>query len=173
VHRQTGDVNFDKEVDRTYLSSAEAKMKHPVLKRLLSVQGTSTQSTVVWNPWIAKARALTDLPDQDYLRFVCVETASVRRPQRRLRTSRVDRILELEGCLDSLSRTSSSVVSRTAGSFKFHLTIYGYGRNIPVHRCLLMPSSPKRRGYRLPSWTKKVHEVSDMSWVFCGKRPPR
>ena len=32
-------------------------------------------ASVLWNPWIEKAAALKDLPDNGYLDFVCVETA--------------------------------------------------------------------------------------------------
>ena len=32
---------------------------------------------MVWNPWVEKAAAMADLPDQDYKNFVCVEAGYV------------------------------------------------------------------------------------------------
>jgi len=31
---------------------------------------------VVWNPWIAKARRMTDFGDEEYYGMVCVETTN-------------------------------------------------------------------------------------------------
>lgn len=76
VHRQEGDVVFDREVDRNYKTSAEIRVHDAALNRVLSVRGSGSQCAVVWNPWTEKARALADLPDEDYLRFVCVESAN-------------------------------------------------------------------------------------------------
>jgi D-hexose-6-phosphate mutarotase len=36
-------------------------------------------SSVVWNPWIAKAAALADLGDEEWREFVCVEQANANR----------------------------------------------------------------------------------------------
>ena len=74
--KQSGDVIIDREVDRIYRSSAEVRIKDGALRRVISIQGAGSQSTVVWNPWIEKAHALADLPDEDYPHFVCVETAN-------------------------------------------------------------------------------------------------
>jgi glucose-6-phosphate 1-epimerase len=37
---------------------------------------------VVWNPWVERAAALPDLPDDDYRRMLCVEAAVIERPVR-------------------------------------------------------------------------------------------
>ncbi|MEO3960775.1 hypothetical protein ABH310_15415, partial [Chromobacterium piscinae] len=39
-------------------------------------QPEGSASAVVWNPAPAKAQRLADLPDDDWRRFVCVETAN-------------------------------------------------------------------------------------------------
>jgi glucose-6-phosphate 1-epimerase len=41
------------------------------------VSKANSRGTVVWNPWIDKARALADLEDDDWRRMVCVETCNV------------------------------------------------------------------------------------------------
>lgn len=74
--QEEGGVVFAEEVDRNYLSSAAVTVRDAAQDRVLTVRGGGSACTVVWNPWIAKARALADLPDGDYLRFVCVETAN-------------------------------------------------------------------------------------------------
>lgn len=74
---QQGDLHFTGEVDRDYMSGSTVRVSDAGLGRVITVQGSGSGSTVVWNPWIEKAKALKDLPDKDYLRFVCVETANV------------------------------------------------------------------------------------------------
>lgn len=76
VRRQDGNIVFDQEVDRDYRSAAEVRVKDAALGRVLTVLGEGSHCTVVWNPWIDKAAALSDVPDADYQRFVCVETAN-------------------------------------------------------------------------------------------------
>ena len=76
VRRQEGDIIFDREVDRNYASSAEVAVNDASLGRTLTVRGSGSRCSVVWNPWIDKTKTLTDMPDGDYLKFVCVETAN-------------------------------------------------------------------------------------------------
>jgi glucose-6-phosphate 1-epimerase len=74
---QHGDVTFDREIDRIYLDTDAACTIHdPVLRRVIHVAKQGSRSTVVWNPWIDKARAMADFGDDEYPGMVCVETAN-------------------------------------------------------------------------------------------------
>ena len=75
---QAGDILFDHEVDRIYHTASPITLHDPAQRRDLIITGTGSQSAIVWNPWIAKTQTLADLPDADYTRFVCVETANAR-----------------------------------------------------------------------------------------------
>ncbi|RFC42917.1 MAG: glucose-6-phosphate 1-epimerase [Verrucomicrobia bacterium] len=67
-------VSFTGEVDRLYLDTkAECVLSDPASGRTLVVSKTGSNSSVVWNPWSAKAAALPDLGDEDWRHFVCVE----------------------------------------------------------------------------------------------------
>jgi D-hexose-6-phosphate mutarotase len=48
----------------------------PGLKRKIRIRKDGSKSTVIWNPWIDKARKLKDLGDEEYTSFICVETAN-------------------------------------------------------------------------------------------------
>ena len=72
---QTGVIEIDREVDRYYDSSAVVRLEDPLKERTILIDKESSPSTVVWNPWIEKAAALGDLPNEDYLAFACVEAA--------------------------------------------------------------------------------------------------
>ena len=74
---QTGEIRIDREVDRYYDSSSSVILSDPLKKRSILVDKEASPSTVVWNPWIEKAASLSDLPNEDYLNFVCIEAAIV------------------------------------------------------------------------------------------------
>jgi D-hexose-6-phosphate mutarotase len=42
--------------------------------RTILIEKSGSNSTVIWNPWLEKAAALADLPDDGYLKFCCIET---------------------------------------------------------------------------------------------------
>ena len=78
---QTGAVTFAAEVDRVYVNSANrCTIVDPALKRRIHIAKLGSQSTVVWNPWAARAAQMGDLGgDEDgggWKGFVCVETAN-------------------------------------------------------------------------------------------------
>ena len=66
------------EVDRVYLNAAgTVEIRDPRLGRRILVEKQGSASTVVWNPWIAKARQMPDFGDEEYERMVCVESGNV------------------------------------------------------------------------------------------------
>lgn len=75
---QSGDIRFDREVDRIYLGPATARVVDERAGRTITIdsQGTS-RSTVVWNPWIEKTARMGDMPPEGYRTMVCVETGNV------------------------------------------------------------------------------------------------
>ena len=73
-------VLFSGETDRLYLdTAAELTLDDPASKRRLRISKTGSHSSVVWNPWIAKAAALADLGDEEWREFVCVEQVNAAR----------------------------------------------------------------------------------------------
>jgi D-hexose-6-phosphate mutarotase len=66
------------EVDRVYLdASGTVEIFDPRLGRKILVEKQGSASTVVWNPWITKARQMPDFGDEEYERMVCVESGNV------------------------------------------------------------------------------------------------
>ena len=46
--------------------------------RRVVVEKTGSNATVVWNPWIAKAKAMPDFGDEEWPSMLCLETCNVR-----------------------------------------------------------------------------------------------
>ena len=68
---------FTGETDRVYLDTAAAcTIEDPGLNRRIVVAKSGSRSTVVWNPWEAKARVTADLGDDAWTGMVCIETAN-------------------------------------------------------------------------------------------------
>lgn len=71
----TGPVSIDREVDRIYFdTAATVAIDDRAGNRRITVAKHNSRSTVVWNPWIEKARKLPDFGDDEYRTMVCVET---------------------------------------------------------------------------------------------------
>ncbi len=76
--RQQGDVVIGKETDNVYLDTAHAvEIEDPAMGRRIRVSKENSLATVVWNPWIEKAKAMSDMGDEEWRQFVCVETCNV------------------------------------------------------------------------------------------------
>ena len=74
---QDGPVTIGGEVDRIYLDTEDdCLIDDPKLNRTIRVTKRGSRSTVVWNPWAAKAARMKDFGDREYSEMVCVETAN-------------------------------------------------------------------------------------------------
>lgn len=66
------------ETDRVYLDTTSAcAIEDPHWNRCIIVAKSGSRSTVVWNPWSEKARAMADLGEAAWPGMVCIETANV------------------------------------------------------------------------------------------------
>ena len=71
-------IRFAGEVDRAYLNTTGTVEIHDAaLRRIIRVEKEGSHSTVVWNPWIAKAKTMPDYGDEEYKEMVCVESGNV------------------------------------------------------------------------------------------------
>ncbi len=82
---QHGPVTIGAEVDRAYFdTAATCTIEDPGLRRNIRIAKRGSLSTVVWNPWIAKAARMPDFGDDEYPGMLCVETANAREDARTL-----------------------------------------------------------------------------------------
>lgn len=74
---QSGPVSISGEVDRIYHGQiGDLTIDDADLGRRILIQHAGSASAVVWNPWVDTAKAMADLDDRDYERFICVETVN-------------------------------------------------------------------------------------------------
>ena len=65
------------ETDRVYLGAkGTVTVEDPGWGRRIVVGKQGSATTVVWNPWVAKAKAMPDFGDDEWAGMVCVETAN-------------------------------------------------------------------------------------------------
>ncbi len=72
---QDGALRFRGETDSIYETEGETVIRDQSKGRSVHITKSGSPSTVVWNPWIERVKDLEDLPNDDYTKFVCVETA--------------------------------------------------------------------------------------------------
>jgi D-hexose-6-phosphate mutarotase len=71
-------IRFNSEVDRVYLNTTGAvDIVDQKLKRTIRVEKQGSVSTVVWNPWVAKAQQMPDFGNEEFEHMVCVESGNV------------------------------------------------------------------------------------------------
>jgi D-hexose-6-phosphate mutarotase len=70
-------LRFTGETDRVFPNTTTTCVLHdPGLRREVVVEKTGSATTVVWNPWIAKAKAMADFGDDEWPGMACIETAN-------------------------------------------------------------------------------------------------
>lgn len=74
---QAGEVTIVAETDRVYLGGKDCSVIDAVTGRSVAVRKDGFTDTVIWNPWIEKAKAMPDFADDEYLRMICAEAGSV------------------------------------------------------------------------------------------------
>lgn len=71
-------LKISQETDRAYVDTQSTVEIHDSkLQRRIVVEKEGSQSTVVWNPWVAKAQQMPDFGNEEYLGMVCVESGNV------------------------------------------------------------------------------------------------
>jgi glucose-6-phosphate 1-epimerase len=76
-HQGPGAIRFVGETDQLHLNTTAAvTINDPGWQRQIVIEKHGSNSTVVWNPWQAKASALADLGGDAWPHFVCVEPAN-------------------------------------------------------------------------------------------------
>ena len=74
---QDGPIAIEAETDRVYVDTVgECVIADTGWRRAIRVTKQGSRTTVVWNPWAARARQLADFGDDEYRGMVCVETAN-------------------------------------------------------------------------------------------------
>lgn len=78
LKRQSGPIVFDRETDRVYIHSPQTcVIEDPGYARRIHIRKQGSLSTVVWNPWTAKAERMGDLGQPDgWRQMLCVESAN-------------------------------------------------------------------------------------------------
>lgn len=77
THTQSGTVNIGAEIDRVYQgTTATCLLEDPVQGHTIRIAKQGSHSTVIWNPWHAKAQQIPDFADDASTSMVCIETAN-------------------------------------------------------------------------------------------------
>jgi len=75
---QHGEIGIVSETDRVYFDTqGPVELEDPALQRRTRVTKQNSLTTVVWNPWVQKARALSDLGNDEWMQMICIETSNV------------------------------------------------------------------------------------------------
>lgn len=70
-------LRFTAETDRVFPGTTATCVLHdPGFRRDIVIEKAGSATTVVWNPWTAKAKAMADFGDDEWPGMACIETAN-------------------------------------------------------------------------------------------------
>ena len=76
--RQQEALVFDAETDRIYFdTAARLSIVDPGWGRRIHLDARGSRSAVLWNPWVDKAKRLSQFPDDAWQNMLCIETDNV------------------------------------------------------------------------------------------------
>jgi glucose-6-phosphate 1-epimerase len=75
---QHGDVLIITQTDSAYVNTQHPlELVDPELRRSIRITKEHSLNTVIWNPWREGAQLLSDLGDDEWQQFVCVEASNI------------------------------------------------------------------------------------------------
>jgi glucose-6-phosphate 1-epimerase len=76
---QKGDIKVTSEIDNVYFpASGTTEIVDPGWGRIITVEKSGSDATVVWNPWADKATTMADYAPEEYTEMICVECANAK-----------------------------------------------------------------------------------------------
>jgi glucose-6-phosphate 1-epimerase len=77
VAEQPDPLAITAETDRLYVNTqSRVEVVDPGWSRTIAIDKSGSNSTVVWNPWINKSKAMKDFGDDEWPGMICVETVN-------------------------------------------------------------------------------------------------
>jgi D-hexose-6-phosphate mutarotase len=71
-------IAIQAEVDRIYLDApGPVEILDPSLHRRIRIAKSGSNSTVLWNPWVARSQQMADFGNDEYKQMLCVESGNV------------------------------------------------------------------------------------------------
>jgi len=80
VKEESKEVRFYGETDRIYLNTSNRILLNDDTERVISISKSGLPDGVVWNPWAEKAKSITDLGDDEWTKYACIEAAAFEHP---------------------------------------------------------------------------------------------
>ncbi len=75
---QSGYLVFTGKTDNAYLDvHGAAELIDPAGRRTIRTEKENSATTVIWNPWQEGAASLSDLGDEEWQQFACVESSNI------------------------------------------------------------------------------------------------